>query len=397
MKKKIIYIGNFSFPNGNASGARVLGNGYIFRELGYETIFIGLEKDLTSNSVLNDTYKTFDKFEYYNLPYPKGISGWLAYRKRFNEIYRLIEKLNIKAIVLYGSPTLSIFGSLVKSFCKQKKIIFLTDVVDWIAIGSGGLLFRIVKFIDTNYQKRYLNSSADGVITISSYLNKYYQKKGLKTVIIPPLVNISHYLLLNQYKSNNAITLIYVGQPFPLNSKNVKEKSFKDRLDKVIDVLYELKEIDFIFDIYGLTLEQYTSVVKFQNNKIDGLKNKMKFHGYIKNEIAREKIAEADFTIFFRDVNKMTTAGFPTKIVESISCGTPVITNNTSDLKEFIVEAASGFIVNIKNDDSLKKDIKKILCLKRDDITIMKNYCRDSKVFSYSNYTNTVRQFLDLL
>ena len=73
------------------------------------------------------------------------------------------------------------------------------------------------------------------------------------------------------------------------------------------------------------------------------------FHGKVSNLEARNKISKADFSILFRNVNKMTSAGFPTKVSESISCGTPVITNSTSDLEHYIINGKNGFLVNLNS------------------------------------------------
>ncbi len=37
--KNVLYIGNFSFPFGNAAGKRVYANGKILKELGYDVNF----------------------------------------------------------------------------------------------------------------------------------------------------------------------------------------------------------------------------------------------------------------------------------------------------------------------------------------------------------------------
>ena len=56
-RKTIVYIGNFFFPNGNASGSRVYGNGCIFRDLGYNTVFIGLDNNLANIEIVGLPYR----------------------------------------------------------------------------------------------------------------------------------------------------------------------------------------------------------------------------------------------------------------------------------------------------------------------------------------------------
>ncbi len=396
MKNTILYIGNFSFPHGSAPGSRVLGNGYLLKELGFDVFFIGTDVNLTSGQPLEYTKQFYDDFRYYNLPYPSGIKDWLSYKKRFNEVISLIEDEDLFAIIIYGSPTISLFGNLIRKWCNKNNIKFITDCVDWLSAGHGGFFIRFAKFIDTSYQKRFLNSKADGVIAVSSYLSNYYKNKGCKTVVIPPLVNIEYFKGL--YKNNRiseVVNLIYVGLPFPVDGRIVKESSYKDRLDKVIDALYELRDLEFVFNIYGLSKKQYLSVTQKHGRIINTLGEKIKFHGYVNNTDAIINISLADFTVLFRDVNRATTAGFPTKVVETISCGTPVITTNTSDLKKYIEVGKNGFIVNIDDKDKLLASMRKILLLDRNSISFMKKHCKESGLFSFHNFTIPFNHFLN--
>ncbi len=399
MKNKIYIIGNFSFPRGNASGSRVLSNGYLLRELGYEVEFIGLDNKLNSNSNILDTKQVYDGFIYYNLPYPIGMKGWIDYKKRFEEVISVISQDKVHAVISYGSPTVSIFNKLLLDWCKKNDILNIADVVDWLGATSGSLLHRIVKFLDTNYQKRYLNSKADGVITISKYLENYYKSKNCKTVVIPPLVNLKRYnhleKIIAEPNNDTKVKLVYVGVPFPLDGRNVKKDSYKDRLDKVIDALYKVQNKDFVFDIYGLKEKEYLSVVKEHKEILHSLKEKVIFRGAIDNEKAIEKIAMADFSILFRDVNKMTSSGFPTKFVETISCGTPIITTKTSDLVDYLEEGVNGFFVEMNDEKKLTESLNEILEMSKQHIALMKKKTFESKIFGYSNFTPRVQNFLE--
>lgn len=398
-KKTIAYVGNFSFPHGNASGTRVLGNGYLFRELGYEVIFIGLDNTLKSDSKIKETKNDYDGFTYYNLPYPIGKKGWLSYRLRFNEAISCLEEYTLFAVIGYGNPTLSLFNAKMHAWCSSKRIYYLTDCVDWLESSAGVSLYKIVKFLDYQYQKVILNSRADGVIAISTYLSAYYKDKNCKTVRIPPLVNpkrFSHLSLPSQ-RDGRTTRFIYVGTPFPTDGRIVKTDSYKDRLDKVIDALLLLEDTKIRFDIYGLTKEQYLAVISRHSEKLKNTDESICFHGFIKNEEVIDRIAQADFSILFRDVNRGTTAGFPTKFVESISCGTPMITTRTSDLALYLESGKNGFFVEGKDDASVAKELLAILHESNDRILSMKHYCLNSNVFAYSNFVPQVKTFFDSL
>lgn len=395
---KILYVGNFSFPKGNAAGARVLGNGYLLRDLGYDVVFIGLDISLPHVSFLKDTRNSFDNFRYYNFPYPVGIKGWLSFYKRYHEIIAFTGSENPYAVIIYGSPTLSLFLLLLRKWCGKKKIKFISDCPDWLPSNSGNPFFRFIKYLDTMYQIRILNPYADGVIVVSSFLSDFYNRRGCKTVIIPPLVNLNHFSHLRNIRGkDDNIKLIYIGQPFAVDGRRVKKSAYKDRLDVVIETLLKLRDFKFNFDIYGLTKEQYLSVVKHQTDKINNIGNRIQFHGYIRNSDAIIRISEADFLVLFRDINRMTMAGFPTKVVESITCGTPVITTDTSDLKKFIKEGMNGYFVKMTDEDQLLGKMKEILSVDHASISYMKQSCFESQLFSYQNYLSLMSDFISSL
>lgn len=396
--KTIAYVGNFSFPYGNASGSRVLANGRLLKSLGYEILFIGLDATLDYNSDLAASKQNFDGFDYYNLPYPLGMKGWLSYKDKFLKVISLLENYNLHSVISYGSPALSLFPSLVRKWTCEKNIYFIVDVVDWMGTGGGSILHKTIKFLDNDYQKRINNSKSDGVIAISDYLSNYYSNKGVKTVVIPPLVDSRRFIDLDfNFDFDSPVKLIYIGRPFVVNGKRVNEKFYKDRLDIVIDILFKHKELNFIFNVYGLTKDEYLTVVTNQKDILEELKTKIIFHGIISNNDGIKEIAKADFTILFRHVNKMTTAGFPTKFSETISCGTPIITTKTSDLKDYLVDGENGFFVDINNSQALGNKIKTILTMNKKDILIMKKKCHKSLIFNYTNFRTVMNDFLNSL
>ena len=399
LNKTIAYVGNFSFPYGNAAGLRVLGNGNIFRDLGYDVIFIGLDSSLKVDSDIRQTKQVYRDFTYYNLPYPSGINGWLSYKKRFLEVKSVLKDYNLYAVISYGSPTLSLFNSQLIKWCRRKSLYHFSDCVDWLSANHGSLLHRIIKYIDNNYQKRILNARSDGVIVISSYLKRFYELKGVKTLIIPPVVDIEKYnhLPIPSARQNNYIKLIYVGIPFAIDGRSISPDGYKDRLDKVIDALLLLSKTHYHFDIYGLTKEQYTSVITRHKNLLDSVKGNICFHGKIENRKAVIKIAEADFTILLRDVTRATTSGFPTKFVETISCGTPIITTRTSDLPNYLNPMKNGVFIEGDTPEQIAKEIDDIRQKAGENIIEMKRYCKESQLFSYKNYISSLKLFLDNL
>jgi glycosyltransferase involved in cell wall biosynthesis len=400
--KTILYIGNFSFPLGNAAGKRVYANGKILKELGYQVIFVGMNKDISPLSSLKTTKNIFDGFIYYNLPYPQKNLDWLNYRSTFNKFVEFLKEETIiedlELIIYYGSPTISFFNTKLIRFCNQKDIKVVTDCVDWLTAKTNNPLFNMVKWSDNLYQKAYANKKADGVIAISRYLADYYEQSGCTTVIIPPLSPIKYEITEGDFNVQEKKIITYAGQPFRIGQKITDCSTLKDRIDKTIVLLHHMKEkgCKFIFNIYGFTKDEYLYSLPFHRKFIDDLGDSICFHGLTRNEEVVDSIIKSDFTILIRDINRDTTAGFPTKVSESISCGTPVITTRTSDLEDYITEGENGFFID-NDTEKVEVQLKNILNIDKSDITRMKNNCINSNVFSWGNFIDNSIMFLEKL
>ena len=154
------------------------------------------------------------------------------------------------------------------------------DATEWYQT-SRNIIFRIIKNTDTYIRMQKAHFRMDGVIAISDYLYQYYKDKVPNTVKIPPLVDIQDEKWTNaDAPGNGCVTFIYCGSPSGL----------KERLDVIVQ-------------------------------GIDALSG---------------KVQGASWSIVIRDNNLVVKAGFPTKLVESISCGTPVIVNRFSNVCEYL-------------------------------------------------------------
>ena len=186
-KGKIIYIGGFELPDKNAAAHRVISNGKILRDLGYEVIYIGIDKSINKFNI-NEISESFD-FKTYKIPYPKSVNQWTKFILQAEEFKEIANKSeDIKAVICYNLPSISMFKIL--NYCKKKKIKIFSDSTEWFKSNyKSNIFLEIIKSVD-NYLRMYImHKRIDGVISISNYIHDFHIKRGVSSLNLPPLVD----------------------------------------------------------------------------------------------------------------------------------------------------------------------------------------------------------------
>lgn len=383
----VIYLGDFELPDKSAAAHRVLSNAKILRELGYRVVFLDVDKTLESVGDLENTHRDIQGFDCYAIPYPKTKKEWAHYLYNIDSFKIICEKYkNVKMVICYNYQSLA-FINIIK-YCKRKSIRVIADCTEWYSSKGRGIIFGIIKYLDTTVRMRLIHKHIDALIVISEYLATYYIKCK-KIILLPPLVDLSEekWLCPNPIP-DNILRFIYAGNP----------GKYKDKLSTVIDALsIFVWHFDFELSIIGITREQFLNIYPEYSGKLDALHNNIVFYGSLSHREAINHIKDADFSIFFRESNLINNAGFPTKFVESISCGTPVITTRTSNIDKYLQDGFNGFFVDIDNKDEIVAVMKKIFALSKQDINEMKKNCYESKIFDIKKWTSKLRTvFLDV-
>lgn len=366
---EIIYIGGFELPDKNAAAHRVVGNAKALRELGYNVVFIDFNKEC--NTDIENTRDVCFGFEKWSMQYD--------YRRFIStrDLKKVLQHYSkIKYIIAYNYPSISL--SQIISFAKKEKIKVIADVTEWYGGLGNNTIARVIKGMDSYYRMNILQKKVDGVIAISSYLRDYYDKH-VRTVVIPPLVDTKEKKWSDDSPvEDGKIRLVYAGTP----------GKHKDKINYVIRALAQMNLSNYIMDVFGIHEKEYLSYYPEDKSILKLLTNKVVFHGVISHIDVLSYIKNADFSIFYREKTRVTMAGFPTKFVESFSCGTPVITTRTSDLEVYLEDGVNGFFI-----DDIKKDLKRIFEYDNEYLKDMKKNV-DKNVFDYHKYIDNIGKVL---
>ena len=381
LKETIVYVGGFELPDKNAAAHRVLGNGKILKKLGYNVVFIGIKKSLNFKRAISNTRLKVQGFDSWYISYPNSGKDWFKYFFNIKPVTQVInEYSDVKAVICYNYQSIP-FMKLMR-FCKTRHLKIIADCTEWYGPQGKNILMKAVKGMDSFLRMRIIHKKVDGLIVISRFLQRYYIKHD-NLILIPPLVDLSEekWKVHKNYRGDNhRIKLVYAGSP----------GKKKDRINKIIRTLYLLRdEFDFQLIIVGLNKDKYLLNHPEDTMILRRLSSKIRFLGIIPHGDSLTHIRESDFSIFIREDNISNKAGFPTKLVESISCGTPVITNNTSNISDYIQIGYNGFIVC----DCFEDDLRDIFLKSETDLRKMKkNIVKNT--FDYHNYVSTFDKFI---
>lgn len=374
-KGTIIYIGGFVLPDINAAAHRVVNNAKAIRDSGYNVVFINRVYD---NNVTDYGKKrtNYFGFECWEIATKKNKITAVKALVNILEIEEISDKYtDLKAIIAYNFPAIAL-QRLIK-YCKKKNAKCIGDITEWYGLKGRTLFNMIAKGIDSTIRMRYTNNHMDGLIVISEYLENYY-KKQKNVMCIPPLTDVNDKKWHLADKSKNNITkLIYAGTP----------SNEKERLDIIVKQVNMLsKKYPLSLDIVGIDENRFISMYKVGNEKYYDYKTDVvTFHGTLSHEQTINYVKESDFSLIIRDDNRVTKAGFPTKFVESITCGTPVIASDSSDLKKYIRDSINGYIVDI---NSFHEQMESIL-------NGNKTAMVEQDTFNYKNFVKMFNNFLD--
>jgi len=373
----IIYLGGFILPDMNAAAQRVVSNAKLLEQLGYKVMMIGLIRDSASAG----DFFYFKGFKCLNLPYPQSVKQWYEYLFTIKWYKTYIDEMKPAMVIAYNHPAEALRKLM--NYDRRHGIITLSDCTEWYE-PNGNALFKLVKGWDINQRMYKVHPMLDGIIVISKYLDDFYKEKGCKTLLLPPLVDMRDEKW-NVPSDNNdkCIRLVYAGS----TGKN------KDRLDMIIRALEKLsikESIEISFNVIGMTEDQYR--ITYQIAKDDPIPSYVCFLGRISHVEVIRQLKCSDFQIFLRENNLANTAGFPTKFAESISAGVMVLTNHSSDLKEYLFDGENGFTLNISNEQSLVESLRNPLTLSKKEIREKKMKI-DKNTFDYRNYINKAKDF----
>ena len=384
--KWIAYVGPFMFPWGQPGSRRVYGIARALTECGYKVV-IGSGQwgggGLFSDEECSD-------IEYTNLgdlPRPGASTSQKLIQLFYESGLRTVEWLesmpNRPAFVFtYGAG--APFMCRVSEWCKTNNVPLIADVVEWYdgSHMAGGYMGPF--HLSAKVAMHYYFPRCDGVVAISEYLAVHYRKISARVLRVPPIVDVSSVRIVGLFEplEGRKIRLVYAGTP-----------GKKDLLATVIRGVEAVDPLGehFELDVLGPSTEQVQRLLGSNHIPIS-----VNVLGRLSQADIPERLQRADFSVLLREPKRFANAGFPTKFVESLTNGTPVIANLTSDLVLYLHDGVEGVVCADHTEQSLSAALRRISKMSSETLLEMRLNAREQaqKSFDYRNYVCCFSEFL---
>lgn len=337
-----------NYPDGSPGAIRNHSFATALTQMGHNVVVIHKGKE-THKSVFRQ------KSLYRSNKYSKWLLFWW---RAIIELRKLRKSEGLDAVIVYSCGLL-IGTWIIKNWCKRHNIKVIFDVVEWYSkeqFQHGAMAY---KYQEKQIKNTCVIDKGCRVITISGFLENYYNKKGCKTARIPIIWNEECIADVSLIESSSHRNFIYAGSHYEMDNIPLILKSIK-----LLPIECRMK---MRLDIYGFTELFIKSRIGDKNWDI--IKDVVKAHGRQPNSIVLEAYRKSDFTILLRDPNlRVNQAGFPSKVIESMAQGVSVMCNYSSDLKDFLVDGDNSIIVDNLNAIAVAQSMARIIGLSPDEV-----------------------------
>lgn len=389
-KDWVAYVGPFPFPWGQAASRRMYGVALSISACGYRVVVGTGESEPESEMPLSEDFAPgIHRVGLSESPRPHDSTLVKSLRIFYEWGKKTVDWLESSPsrpafIVVYGGG--APYAARLLRWGHKRNVPVIFDVVEWYESSHfvGG---RLNPFsVSSEIAMRCLYPRADGIIAISSFLENFYRGKGRKVLRIPPTLDVhladSSPPIPRPMDADSRLKLIYAGTP--------------GKKDSLGTILAAVRLVDpagdkLKLDVLGVG-ESQASIYKEEGAHYGNVE----FHGVVRQSDVAKFLMAADFSVLVREPLRFAQAGFPTKFVESLCAGTPVIANLTSDIGMYLSDGVNGLTLVDCSVHSLVDGLKRALGLSADALCAMRAAARSSAIdhFDSGVYVSGVREFL---
>jgi glycosyltransferase involved in cell wall biosynthesis len=280
------------------------------------------------------------------------------------------------------------YSTKLLKWCAQNNCPLMINVVEWFGASQLPLGWGGPFHLSNEIALRHYFPKAGNIIVISRYLENYYRSRGCRTIRIPPIIDCGRVVpRLRNKRVNEPLLLVYAGSP-----------GKKDLLDTVLETLFRVNAdgVRASLVLVGVSPTEALLQTPLQGRGLSLSPTWLRAIGRVSIERAMEEVRNADFSILFRPKRRYSEAGFPTKVVESLSLGTPLLCNLSSDLGEYLNHGKEALICSDFTVPEITTRLEEAIALGPVDLDNMRIFARNcaEEHFDVRKYAPPLRRFL---
>lgn len=330
---EVLYTGAFRFPDGDAAALRVYSLAKLFERCGAKVCFAGWEGEVAR------TYQYKGHICYSQAEFRVRRKGILSrvlgfvFRGR-KTVAWLMRHKRFDAVVLYNPP--AFFALCMMALAKIYKFKLILDSTEWYESDHlPGGRFGLAA-IENEIRMKIIYPLFSNAICISHFL-KEHLNGVTNSIWLPPL--LLNEIPVANFSSNSLDTLrfFYAG-----------DMGLKDDLTRFVGALEYLEmqsKRRIELHVAGSSEVFFYNVLNAAGLETDFCRSRIYFYGRLPREEILKLYANFHFSVFFRQNKRYALAGFPTKSVESLSRGCPIITNSVGDLASILIDGENSYVL----------------------------------------------------
>lgn len=329
-----IITGN-KYPNGDPGAVRQHAMAKLFVESGYKPFVIGY------GAYTGKNVSCYDGVEYISmrLKTENRMARFFSRLAFGNRLIGFIKRSGIVPDVILVVDVLPDAFRKIEKYAKRHGCVLVHDSVEWYSPEE----FKNGKMSIEYRLKEYTNKKAIHspwrVISISRYLDRYFKGRKMHSVRIPVIMDVGK-MECRETGTNEKTLFVYAGGA----------RGRKDYLREILEgysLLPEELRDRAEFHMVGVDRNTLIGQCEVSGECIDRLGHSLVLHGRLPREQTVKWVRKADFTVLVRNSElRYAKAGFPTKVVESLASGTPVICNLSSDLELYLKNNENALLIS---------------------------------------------------
>lgn len=368
-KKRVYVIGEFSFPTGLASTERILNISYGFAENGYSVTIIPLLPNYTSRNGMYERLAFSENIQYIQndvevlkkndrstkIGNRKFIEKIKWFTKSYYNVIRYGRRIGEMNVVnegsiafLYGMSFLKLYP--IFSMLRLKQCFTIFDLVEIPESyqGAGGKLSPV--YWDWILAAKYIPKRCYGLSAISNFIYNRYKKENPNIVIAPATTGIPDEIPKFKNYQGSKLKVLYLGALIKKDSpeymfnmlRHYQNNCDGPKIELIVAGRYEQKE-------FG---RKWMSFVEMDET----LSATVKFIGELSNEEVKYELDKCDAIILLRRNSLVECASFPTRLVEFLRSGRPLISSDFGDIGNYLRSKIDAILLPV-NDVTLAAQV----------------------------------------